>query len=130
MIAAENPARRAAPPRSMAQWPCVRDPTEPISVHHVAVSAGRRLAAQLNARPLEYGPPVALVDAKRDAHDGVVLRSDDHGAHDEYLRIGQDANRTNQPGNSQEDEEAGRVDGIRADLGFHHIPHGSNVPLD
>src|SRR6266849_1398076 len=37
-----------------AQWPCVRDPTEPISAHHVAVSAGRRLAAQINTRPLGF----------------------------------------------------------------------------
>ena len=34
------------------QWPCVRDRTEPISAHQVAVSAGRRLAARLNGRPL------------------------------------------------------------------------------
>ncbi len=34
------------------QWPCVRDRTEPISAHQVAVSAGRRLAARLNRRPL------------------------------------------------------------------------------
>ena len=31
---------------------CVRDLTEPILAHHAAVSAGRRLTAQLNARPL------------------------------------------------------------------------------
>jgi hypothetical protein len=30
-----------------AQWPCVRDPSEPITAHHVAVFAGRRVAARL-----------------------------------------------------------------------------------
>jgi hypothetical protein len=44
---------RPGPP---AQWPCVWDLTEPISAHHIAVSAGRRLAARLNARPLSLRP--------------------------------------------------------------------------
>jgi hypothetical protein len=29
---------------SRTQWPCVRDPTDPIPAHHAAISAGRRLA--------------------------------------------------------------------------------------
>jgi hypothetical protein len=48
--------RRNGGGQAKGQWPCIRDPTEPISAHHIAVSAGHRLAARLNARPLGQGP--------------------------------------------------------------------------
>lgn len=38
--------------RGLGQWPCVRDANDPISPLHRTVSAGHRLTAWLNARPL------------------------------------------------------------------------------
>jgi hypothetical protein len=74
-------------------------------------------------------PPALLVDAERHAHDRVVFRPDDHGSHDEDLRIGQDADRADHPGESQENIETGRVDGIRTDSGLDHRPYRRSVPL-
>jgi hypothetical protein len=72
----------------------------------------RREPGEKGDAAAEYRGSVALVDAQCDAHDCVIFWPDDHGTDDEYLRIGQDADSANQPGNSQQDEEAGSVDGI------------------
>jgi hypothetical protein len=84
---------------------------EPQPSLQLAYAIDRPMSAAAGMVVTEMKTPMSAL-AKRDAHDGVIFRSYDHGTHDEYLRIGQDANSTNQPGNSQEDEEAGRVDGI------------------
>lgn len=54
-----HPARYRLNATGVTHWPCVRNLTEPISAHRVAVSAGRRLAARLNVGPLGPALPPA-----------------------------------------------------------------------
>ena len=72
---------RAAPGASSGhratEWPCVRNLTEPISAHHAAVSAGRTLAAQLNARPLSREP---TGHARARFHDNQRALTVNHGS--------------------------------------------------
>ena len=77
-----------------------------------------------------YRAHAPLVDAERHAHDRVVFRPYDHGSDHEDLGVGQDADCGNQPGDDQETVEAGRVDGVGADLGLDDLPDRDGVSLD
>jgi hypothetical protein len=71
---------------------------------------------------------VPFGDPERRSDDRVVFGADHHRAHDEDLRVGQDAYGADQPGDGQQDEEARGVHRARPDGGFHHFPHGSDLP--
>ena len=72
----------------------------------------------------QYRPLGSFVDAEGHAHDRVVFRPHDHGPDDQDLRIGEDADRADQPGDGQEDVETGGVNGVRADPGLDEFPDG------
>ena len=91
---------------------------------------GGREAGQERAETLAYGRSFAPVEAKRYAHDRAVLGSDDHGADDEDLGIGQDPGRGDQAGQEQQPVEARRVGRVGADPGLDHVPDRRLVALD
>jgi hypothetical protein len=68
------------------------------------------------------------VDAEGNRDDRVVLRADDHGADDEDLRVRQDADGADQPGDGEQDVEARGVGRAGADDGFHDFPHRCLLP--
>jgi hypothetical protein len=70
---------------------------------------------------------VRLVDAERDAHDRGVLGTDDHGADDQDLGVGQYPDDSDQAGDRQQCEPAGRVPASRADPRFRLLPYRSEV---
>jgi hypothetical protein len=88
----------------------------------VTMTAVENPASRARA-PRRIGGLVPLVDAERDTHDRVVFQAHDHGADDEDLRIGQDADGADEPGYGQEDVETGSLDGIGADFSLDDVPH-------
>jgi hypothetical protein len=65
----------------------------------------------------------ALGDAQGRAEDGVVLRPDHHGRHDEDLRVGEFADGGDEAGTHQQQVEADGIGGVGADGGVDHFPH-------
>jgi hypothetical protein len=78
---------------------------------------------------LTHPAAVPLADPERHGDDRVVFGADHHRAHDEDLRVGQDAYGADQPGDGQQDEEARGIHRAPSDGGFHHFPHGSDLPV-
>ena len=75
-------------------WPDQRIARPKISVTMIAAE---NPASRARA-PRRTGGLSPLIDGERDPHDRVVSRPHDHGADDEDLRIGQDADGADEPG--------------------------------
>ena len=63
--------------------------------------------------------------ASGDARDGSVFRPYDHGRHHQDLRVRQDADSGDEPGDQEEPEPAGRIDTVAPYAGVDDLPNRS-----